>query len=136
MAVQFGGKLRVLITKKETRRNLFLNPCLSSPAFAFTMPDSHSPCQVSENRRPPRTLIAFESLLDKNIRHTHTASLFRYIDIRSHHDTMKKIRFFFVTFILSAAASALAGTTSEGPSPTPAPDENSHDLFSFESTYT
>jgi hypothetical protein len=50
---------------------------------------------------------------------------------------MKNIRLFFISVFLSAAASAFAGTATfeAQPSPTPA-DENSHDLFSWETTYT
>jgi hypothetical protein len=50
---------------------------------------------------------------------------------------MKNIRLFFISVFLSAAASAFAGppTYEVQPSPPPA-DENSHDLFSWETTYT
>jgi hypothetical protein len=50
---------------------------------------------------------------------------------------MKNIRLFFISVFLSAAASAFAGppTFEAQPAPTPA-DENSHDLFSWETTYT
>lgn len=50
---------------------------------------------------------------------------------------MKTIRGFFVFLFLAAATSTLAGPPAleTQPSPTPA-DENSHDLFSWETTYT
>ncbi len=50
---------------------------------------------------------------------------------------MKKIRLFFISLFLSAAASAIAGppTYEAQPSPTPA-DENSRDLFDYEMDYT
>ena len=50
---------------------------------------------------------------------------------------MKNIRLFFVSLVLSAAASALAGTEEfqAQPAPTPA-DENSRDLFAYETVYT
>ena len=50
---------------------------------------------------------------------------------------MKKIRIFLASLVLSAAASAIAGTATfeAQPSPTPA-DENSRDLFAYETTYT
>jgi hypothetical protein len=50
---------------------------------------------------------------------------------------MKRIRLFFISVFLAAGVSAIAGppTYEAQPSPTPA-DENSHDLFSWETTYT
>src|SRR6266404_4967713 len=50
---------------------------------------------------------------------------------------MKKIRLFFVSVFLSAAASAFAGsaTFEAQPSPTPA-DENHRELFDYELDYT
>jgi hypothetical protein len=50
---------------------------------------------------------------------------------------MKTVRGFFVFLFLAAATSTLAGPPAfeVQPSPTPA-DENSHDLFSYETTYT
>ena len=50
---------------------------------------------------------------------------------------MKTVRGFFALLLFASAASALAGpTTFEAhASPTP-PDENSRDLFSYETTYT
>jgi len=51
--------------------------------------------------------------------------------------TMKNIRVFFISLLLSAAASAVAGTATFEAQPAPTPqDENSHDLFSYETTYT
>src|SRR5947209_12470684 len=50
---------------------------------------------------------------------------------------MRKIRLFLISLFLSAAAPIIAGTATYElqPSPTP-PDENSHDIFSYETTYT
>jgi hypothetical protein len=50
---------------------------------------------------------------------------------------MKNIRLFLVSLFLSAASSAVAGTATfeEQPAPTPE-EENSRDLFSYETTYT
>jgi hypothetical protein len=50
---------------------------------------------------------------------------------------MKRIRLFFISVFLAAGVSAIAGppTYEAQPSPTPA-DENSHHLFSWETTYT
>jgi len=50
---------------------------------------------------------------------------------------MKRIRLFFISVFLAAGVSAIAGppTYEAQPSPTPT-DENSHDLFSWETTYT
>jgi len=50
---------------------------------------------------------------------------------------MKNIRLFFISLFLAAGVSAIAGppTYEALPSPTPA-DENSHDFFSWETTYT
>jgi hypothetical protein len=50
---------------------------------------------------------------------------------------MKNIRAFLIILCLSVAGSAIAGppTLESQPSPTPR-DENSHDLFSYETTYT
>jgi hypothetical protein len=50
---------------------------------------------------------------------------------------MKSIRRFFAFLFVAFASSAFAGATAfeAQPSPTPA-DENSHDLFSYETTYT
>jgi hypothetical protein len=50
---------------------------------------------------------------------------------------MKRIRLFFISVFLAAGVSAIAGppTYEAQPSPTPS-DENSHDLFSWETTYT
>ena len=50
---------------------------------------------------------------------------------------MKKIPVFFVSLLLSAAASAIAGPTTFEAQPGPTPEEeNSRDLFSYETTYT
>jgi hypothetical protein len=51
---------------------------------------------------------------------------------------MKQIRLLFLTLFLAAIGSALAGTAPDlEAQPSPAPkDENSHDLFSQETTYT
>jgi hypothetical protein len=50
---------------------------------------------------------------------------------------MKRIRLFFISVFLAAGVSAIAGppTYEAQPSPTSS-DENSHDLFSWETTYT
>jgi hypothetical protein len=57
------------------------------------------------------------------------------ISARPNH-TMKNIRVFFIGLFLSAA-SAFAGTTTFEAQPSPKPEEEtSHDLFSFETTYT
>jgi Domain of unknown function (DUF6268) len=50
---------------------------------------------------------------------------------------MKTIRGFFVFLFLAAATSTLAGPPAFEAQPSPTPeDENSHDLFSYETTYT
>src|SRR6266576_29040 len=50
---------------------------------------------------------------------------------------MKKIRLFFTSVFLSAAASTFAGTATFEAQPSPSPaDENSHDLFDYEMDYT
>jgi len=50
---------------------------------------------------------------------------------------MKTIREFFVFFFLTAITSAFAGPTTFEAQPSPPPaDENSHELFSWETTYT
>jgi hypothetical protein len=50
---------------------------------------------------------------------------------------MKKISVFFVSLFLSAGSSAVAGTATFEPQPGPTPEEeNSRDLFSYETTYT
>ena len=50
---------------------------------------------------------------------------------------MKKISVFFVSLFLSAASSAVAGTATFEAQPGPTPEEeNSRDLFSYETTYT
>jgi hypothetical protein len=50
---------------------------------------------------------------------------------------MKTIRGFFVSLFLAAATSTLAGPPALEPQPSPTPtDENSRDLFSWETTYT
>src|SRR6266571_4439516 len=49
---------------------------------------------------------------------------------------MKNIRLFFISLLLSAA-SAFAGTTTFEAQPSPTPEEeNSRDLFSYETNYT
>jgi hypothetical protein len=61
----------------------------------------------------------------------------RYVGIEVALTTMKTIRTLVALLFLAGVASALAGTPTfeVQPSPTPA-DENSHDLFSWETTYT
>ena len=50
---------------------------------------------------------------------------------------MKKIPVFLASLVLSAAASAIAGTATFEAQPGPTPEEeNSRDLFSYETTYT
>jgi hypothetical protein len=50
---------------------------------------------------------------------------------------MKNIRLFLVSLFLSAASSAVAGTATFEAQPAPTPEEeNSRDLFSYETTYT
>ena len=50
---------------------------------------------------------------------------------------MKNIRPFFISLFLGAAASASAGTATFEAQPGPTPEEeNSRDLFSYETTYT
>ena len=50
---------------------------------------------------------------------------------------MKNIRLFFISLFLSAVASAIAGTATFEAQPAPTPeDENSRELFSYETTYT
>jgi hypothetical protein len=58
------------------------------------------------------------------------------LSARFNHNT-KDVRAFLITLCLGAAASALAdpATFEAQPAPTPQ-DENSHDLFSYETTYT
>jgi hypothetical protein len=60
----------------------------------------------------------------------------RYFGIRVALTAVKRILKFSALLILARLTSAIAGTTFEmQPSPAPA-DENSHDLFSWETTYT
>jgi hypothetical protein len=50
---------------------------------------------------------------------------------------VKNIRLFFASLLLSGAASAIAGTATFEAQPTPTPaEENSRELFSYETTYT
>ena len=50
---------------------------------------------------------------------------------------MKKLAVFLASLFLSAAASATAGTATFEAQPGPTPEEeNSRDLFSYETTYT
>lgn len=50
---------------------------------------------------------------------------------------MRTIRKLFAFFLLAGATSALAGTATFEAQPSPSPaDENSHDIFSWETTYT
>jgi hypothetical protein len=50
---------------------------------------------------------------------------------------MKNVRLFFISLFLSAAMSAIAGTATFEAQPAPTPEEeNSRDLFSYETTYT
>src|SRR6267378_3135470 len=50
---------------------------------------------------------------------------------------MKKLPVFLASLFLSTAASAIAGTTTFEAQPAPTPEEeNSRDLFSYETTYT
>ena len=64
------------------------------------------------------------------------APLIRYVALRSPNRTMKNIRVFFVSLLLGAA-SAIAGTATFELQPGPTPgEENSRDLFYYETTYT
>ena len=50
---------------------------------------------------------------------------------------MKTLRLFFISLFLSAVAPVVAGTATYEAQPSPSPaDENSHELFSYETTYT
>src|SRR5882724_5136553 len=50
---------------------------------------------------------------------------------------MINVRLFFISLFLSAAVSAIAGTTTFEAQPSPTPEEeNSRELFSYETTYT
>src|SRR2546430_10488088 len=50
---------------------------------------------------------------------------------------MKNVRLCFSSLFLSAATSAIAGTTTFEAQPSPSPaDENSHELFDYETDYT
>lgn len=68
------------------------------------------------------------------MRYTDVAALIRYMMLGPAF-TMKKISLFFIT-LLFGAASAVAGTSAENQSQVAPKDENSHDLFSAETTYT
>ena len=61
----------------------------------------------------------------------------RYLDVRVALTLVKTFRKLAVFLVTLGIAPALAGTATfeAQPSPTPA-DENSHDLFSYETTYT
>ena len=60
----------------------------------------------------------------------------RYVGIRVALTTVKRVFKFSALLIVAGLTSAVAGTTFEvQPSPTPA-NENSHDIFSYETTYT
>jgi hypothetical protein len=62
--------------------------------------------------------------------------LIRYVGIRVALTTVKRVLKFSALLIVAGLTSAVAGTTFEvQPSPTPA-NENSHDIFSYETTYT
>jgi hypothetical protein len=63
--------------------------------------------------------------------------LIRYVDIRVALTIVQTLRKFSACIFVAGVTSALAGTATfeVQPSPTPA-DENSHDLFSWETTYT
>ena len=50
---------------------------------------------------------------------------------------MKNVRLFFISLFLSATTSAIAGTATFEAQPAPTPEEeNSRELFSYETTYT
>src|SRR5436305_9085075 len=50
---------------------------------------------------------------------------------------MKNVRLFFISLFLGATTSAIAGTATFEPQPAPTPEEeNSRELFSYETTYT
>jgi len=50
---------------------------------------------------------------------------------------MKNVRLFLISLLLSAATFAIAGTATFEAQPAPTPEEeNSRDLFSYETTYT
>ena len=64
------------------------------------------------------------------------APLIRYVAVRSPNRTMKNIRVFFISSLLGAALS-FAGTPTFEAQPSPElEEETSHDLFSYETTYT
>jgi hypothetical protein len=70
------------------------------------------------------------------VRYIDLTLLIRYVGIRVALTTMKRVLKFSALLILAGLTSAVAGTTFEvQPSPTPA-DQNSHDIFSYETTYT
>jgi len=71
------------------------------------------------------------------LRYIDFAYFIRYLDARVALTTVKTFRKLGVFLVTLGIASALAGTPTfvAQPSPTPA-DENSHDLFSYETTYT
>ena len=85
-----------------------------------------------------RKIRSSEIILAKIVRLRYIAFTFfiRYVGIRVALTTVKRVLTFSALLILAGLTSAVAGTTFEvQPSPTPA-DENSHDLFSYETTYT
>src|ERR1044071_3260930 len=49
---------------------------------------------------------------------------------------MKTIQKVFIFLVLGWVTSALAGTATYEAQPSATPDQNSHDLFSYETTYT
>ena len=61
----------------------------------------------------------------------------RYVDIRGALTIVQTIRKFSACIFVAGVTSALAGTATFEVQPSPSPaDENSHDLFSWETTYT
>jgi hypothetical protein len=86
-----------------------------------------------------RPIHIYELLLAKIslCRYTNIASLIRYLHAPVALTVKRNIAAFSTALWLSVTAAALAGTPTFEAQPSPSPgDENSHDLFSWETTYT
>ena len=71
------------------------------------------------------------------LRYIGSVDFVRYLDVRVALSIVKKFRELVIFFIALGIASAVAGTGTFEAQPSPSPaDENSHDLFSYETTYT
>lgn len=95
------------------------------------------PGTPNEVEKSKKTLAIFRISPCQNIliRYTDFDALIRFIS-RPLLNPMKKLPVFLASLFFSAAASATAGTATFEAQPGPTPEENSRDLFSYETTYT